>query len=304
MRPSLPFSLERLSRFSFQNIGRNLLLSVATTVMMGLILFIFNVILVLSVLTQSSLDDLGEKVDLIIYISDNASVYELTEMVKEIESLPVVLNANFTSKEAALQEFLSIYPDKEDPFTVYGIENPLPANIKIVTESPDQHSMVMEYLSGTAYSELLISTESSNENREIISRLLSVSNFTKKLIIGVTLTFIFGSLLMIMNAIHLSIFTRKREIQIMQLVGAAPRMIRFPFLFEGAFYSILAVFFSFILLIFFLEGTKLTDLATFQESFHPALILGIELIASIIIGVISSYLAITYYLKRTLVLES
>ena len=133
---------------------------------------------------------------------------------------------------------------------------------------------------------------------------MSVSNFTKKLIIGVTLTFMFGSLLMIMNAIHLSIFTRKREIQIMQLVGAKPRMIRFPFLFEGAFYSVLAVFFSFILLIFFLEGTKLGDLSSFQESFRPAIIFGIELIASIGIGVISSYLAITYYLKRTLVLES
>ena len=108
---------------------------------------------------------------------------------------------------------------------------------------------------------------------------------------------------MIMNAIHLSIFTRKTEIQIMQLVGAKPHMIRFPFLFEGALYSLIAVFFSFILLILFVEGTNLTSFSTFQESFNPALLFGLELLVSITIGIASSYAAINYYLKRTLVLE-
>lgn len=279
------------------------MLSVATTVMMGLILFIFNVIIVLNILTASSLDALGEKVDLILYISDDASVYEITDIINEIESIPVVESASYTSKESALEEFLDLYPDKSDPFTTYGIENPLPANIQVITESPDQHAMVTEYLEETAYSELFINIESSDENQEIVSRLLSVTNFTEKLVIGVIVTFIFGSLLMIMNAIHLSIFTRKTEIQIMQLVGAKPHMIRFPFLFEGALYSLIAVFFSFILLILFVEGTNLTSFSTFQESFNPALLFGLELLVSITIGIASSYAAINYYLKRTLVLE-
>lgn len=304
MRPRLAYNLRGLIRISLQNISRNMLLSIATTVMMGLILFIFNVIMVLNVLTAASLDSLGDKVDLILYISDDASVYELTEMVKEIESLPVVKNVTYKSKEDALAEFLDLYPEKSDPFTIYGIENPLPANIKIITEDPDQHGTVVDYLTGTAYANFLIDVESSDENQEIVARLLSVSSFTKKLVIGVVITFIFGSLLMIMNAIHLSIFTRKTEIQIMQLVGAKPSMIRFPFLFEGAFYSILAVFFSFILMILFLEGTNLTGFANFQEHFQPGLLFVLELLISILIGVISSAVAINYYIKRTLVLNS
>lgn len=289
----------RLGRLALQNLSRNMLLSIATIVMMGLIIFIFNVIMVLNVLAQSSLDQLGDKVDLILYINDEATSYEITEMTAEVASIPVVKSVTYTNKDEALTEFISLYPDKSDPFTVYGIENPLPSNLQIVTQSPDQHGIVIDYLEDSAYGTFLLDVESSNENQEIVARLLSVTNFTKQLIIGVTVTFIFGSLLMIMNAIHLSIFTRKKEIAIMQLVGANPNMIRFPFLFEGAFYSIAAVFFSFILLIFFLEGTNLNQFNGFQEGFQPALLFGLELAASLAIGVVSSYIAISYYLHES-----
>lgn len=297
-------NFKRLAQISIQNIGRNLLLSVATAVMMGLILFIFNVIMVLNVLTQATIEKIGEKVDLILYLSDSALPYEIDQMLKDIESLPVVKSAEYTSKTQALNEFLAEYPEKADPFTNYGIANPLPGNIKIVTDSPEEHSLVTDYMESTAYAQYLVDSESAGENREIVTRLVNVTDFTQKLIFGVIITFIFGSLLIIINAIHLSIFTRKLEIQIMQLVGANPNIIRFPFIFEGIVYSLIAVFFSFSLLIVFLEGSQLTALANFRDNFNPLLLFGSELIGSIIIGVLSSYIALNYYLKRTLILEN
>lgn len=303
MRPKSPRNFRRLSIMSFQNIGRNLLLSVATTVMMGLILFIFNVIMVLNFLTQASIDKVNEKVDLILYLSDSATPYQITELTKEIESLPSVTEVEYTSKEKALQEFLTLYPDKADPFTNYGIANPLPANVRIVTEKPEEQGMIVDYLRASSYSGLLLDIESSNENQEIVSRLVKVTNFTEKLIIGVIVTFVFGSLLIIINAIHLSIFTRRREIQIMQLVGARPSMIRFPFIFEGAIYSLVAVVFSFMLLIFFLEGANLDSFSDFKEHWNPLFFFGTELIGSLALGIISSVIAINYYLRKTLVLD-
>lgn len=304
MRPRFTYHLKRLSRISLQNVGRNLLLSTATTVMMGLILFIFNVIMVLNTLTQASLNDLAEKIDLIIYLDDAGSIYELNNLLKEVESLPIVKEVEFTSSDEALQEFITLYPDKSDPFTVYGIENPLPANLRIVTETPDQHALVLEELQNSPYADMLLDVESSGENELIASRLLSLTQFTQKLIIGVIITFIFGSLLMIMNAIHLSIFTRKTEIQIMQLVGARTSMIQLPFLFEGALYSFIAVFFSFFLLMFFLEGTSLSDYLSFNAAWSPLWLFVTELFVSVLIGVLSSLAASHFYLKRTLVLEN
>lgn len=304
MRIRLRHNFKRLAQISFQNIGRNLLLSVATAVMMGLILFIFNVIMVLNVLTQATIEKIAEKVDLIVYLSDETLPYEIDRIVKDIESLPVVKSVQYTSKREALTEFLAEYPEKADPFTNYGIANPLPGNIKIVTEKPEEHAAVREHLEKASYARYLVDTESAGENQEIVERLISVTNFTQKLIFGVIITFIFGSLLIIINAIHLSIFTRKLEIQIMQLVGANPNIIRFPFIFEGMVYSLIAVFFSFSLLMVFLEGSHLTALANFNANFNPLLLFGLELAGSIAIGVLSSYIALNYYLKRTLILES
>lgn len=303
MRPRFAHNLKRLVHISFQNVGRNLLLSVATTVMMGMILFIFNVIMVINVLTQSSLDQLAEKIDLIVYLDDQSSVLQINELVNEVESLPVVQKVTFTSSDEALQEFIDLYPDKSDPFTVYGIENPLPANLKIVTEAPDQHRMVMDYLEKSPYAGLLMDVESSDENQAIASKLLHVTRFTQKLIIGVVISFIFGSLLMIMNAIHISIFSRKTEIQIMQLVGAKPAMIQFPFVFEGALYSGIAVFFSFFLLMFFLKGTSLSSYLVFKSNWGPFVWFMLEFVLSIGVGALSSFLAAHFYLKRTLILE-
>lgn len=303
MRPRSHYNLKRLSQISFQNIGRNLLLSLATITMMGLILFIFNVIISLNLLTQSSLNELGKKVDLIIYLDDEASIYAVTEILQDIETIPVVESVTYTSKEEALKNFLGGDQAQSQALELYEIDNPLPANIQIVTQSPDQHELVLDYLDESGYADLLLETESANENQAIVSRLLSVSQFTTQLMIGVTITFILGSLLMIINAIHLSIFTRKKEIQIMQLVGAKPGMIRFPFMFEGAIYSLGAVVLSFVLLYLFLRGTQLDQFPLFQASFSPLKLFLWESLASLSVGLISSTIAISYYLKRTLILD-
>lgn len=278
-------------------------MSVATSIMMGLILFIFNVVMVLNILTESSIDKLGQKVDLIIYISDEAGTYEVTQILNNLKALPVVKDAEYTNKETALAEFLQSYPEKSDPFTEYGLDNPLPSNIRIVTEQPADQQIVLEYIKNSSYKNYFLDIESSKENQEIVNKLVSLTNFAKKLILGVIVTFVFGSLLIIINAIHLSIFTRKTEIQIMQLVGAKPYMIMTPFIFEGAIYSIIAVLFSTALLFLFLVGSNLTNIVNFNESFNPFILFGLEFLGSLIIGIASSGIALNYYLKRNFILE-
>jgi cell division transport system permease protein len=272
--------------------------------MMGLILFIFNVIWSLNVLAQNSLEQLETKVDLILYVDDSTSLYDITDMKNTLDSLPEVVEVDYTSKEEALENFLSQYPDKEALFTSYGLENPLPANFRIVTDSPEDHTEVLTYIEASPYGEYLLEVESASENQEIVERLVNVRDFTQTLVIGVIFAFVLGSLFMIMNAVHLSIFTRKTEIQIMQLVGAHPSMIRFPFLFEGALYSVLAVLFSFALLALFVIGTDLTSFLDLSEGLNPLVFLGVELLISLMIGLLSSLLAINFYLKRTFALDS
>lgn len=303
MRPRLAHSFRRLVELSFQSLHRNLLLTVATTIMMGLILFIFNVIMALNILTQNSLDELAKKVDLIVYLTEDATLYEVTQLVNEIQGNPNVVDIEYTSKDTALENFMAEYPDQSDPFTKYNLENPFPGSLRIVTNDPSQHQEVLDQITGSSYSELMLSTESTKENQEIVERLLNVTDFTRKLILGVVISFLIGSLVMGMNAIHLSIYTRKTEIQIMQLVGARPLMIYAPFLLEGAVYSLFALLFSGVLLILFLKGTELLPYLQFESVSTPLLLAGAEALLCILVGISASTLAVKLYLKRSLILD-
>lgn len=301
MRSSSRLYLGRLITLSFQNLGRNLFLSLATTLMMGLILFIFNVVMILNGLARSSIEQVEEQVDLIVYLESNLSTQTINDLIQEVESIPIVTQVEYTSEEQALQEFLEHNPDKVDIFAEYNFENTLPASLKIVTEQPDQHDMIMEYLNDSEFASYLEPVKSSEENASIAQRLSDVIHFTEKLIIGVLLTFIVGSSLMILNAIHLSIFTRQKEIQIMQLVGARPAMIYIPFLVEGLLYSFIAVIFSTGLTVLFLSAINLFAFAKAGTSLEPWQLLLLELGASIGIGILASLFAIRYYLRRKMV---
>lgn len=303
MRPRSSHSLRRLIKLAFQNVHRNFLLSVATVLMMGLILFIFNVMLMLNVLTQSSLEELGRKVDLIIYLTDNASLYEVTQLVNELETQAEIVEVQYTSKEDALKDFLSEYPDQQDPFAEYGIANPLPSSLRIVTEHPTEHQSVLNFIKESSYGEFLLDTESTDENQEITARLLGLTDFTQKLIVGVLLAFLVGTLMMSMNAVHLSIFNRKTEIQIMQLVGAKPSMIYNPFLVEGALYSVLATLFSGVLLGIFLKSTNLLPYLNFENRASPWTLAFLEILCSIAMGLLASSIAVKMYLRRSLALD-
>ncbi|QQR55248.1 FtsX-like permease family protein [Candidatus Peregrinibacteria bacterium] len=304
MRPRSPHSLRRLAILALQNVHRNWLLSAATILMMGLILFIFNVMLLLNILAQNSLDELGKKVDLIVYLTDEASLYEVTELANALETQAEIVQVEYTSKDDALKAFLAQYPDQKDPFKEYGIENPLPGSLRIVTETPGDHADVLQFIQDSVYGEFLLDTESTNENQTIAERLLNLTAFTQKLILGVLVAFLIGTLLMSMNAVHLSIFNRKTEIQIMQLVGAKPFTIYSPFLMEGALYSVLATCFSGLLLSIFLKSTQLLPHLNFAQKSSPFTLAGLEFLCSIALGLLASSLAVRLYLHRSLVLDN
>ncbi len=271
--------------------------------MMGLILFVFNIILTLNFLTQNSLNELEKKVDLIIYLDEEASLYEVTQLVDEIQSNPDVLKVEYTTKETALENFLASYPDQADPFTKYELENPFPGSLRIVTEDPSKHDQILKQISRSPYGKWMLSTESSEENQEIVERLLKITDFTRKLIFGVILSFLFGALIMGMNAIQLSIFTRKTEIQIMQLVGAKPLTIYLPFMLEGVFHSLLALLFSGGLLVLFIIGTDVLPYLALENTEGILVIALLEVFLCTLLGLGASSLAVRLHLKRSLVLD-
>jgi len=288
--------LNRSIKLAFKNLWRNKFLSLATIAVIALILFIFNVILTINVLSTAIINDIYKQVDIIVYLQDNADIFEVNTLIEKINSMKGVLNVTYTTKEEALADYLELYPEQGNPFEAYGIDNPLPANIQITTESPENHPQINKILE--QYKDLTLTTESNAENQTLVDQVLAIGTYTQNLILTIILIFVASSFLIIMNAMYLSIWNRRQEIEIMELVGAPLRSIRWPFLIEGAVVSVLATLISLFLIGTFISSLSLPiTISSFSTTQSLLIIILFEIIISLSIGVLSSSMAIEHHLK-------
>lgn len=294
----MPSSLRRSIQMASQNLWRNKLLTSATVLIMALILFIFNVIFTVNLIAQSTITELKSKVDLILYLQDDADPLIVNQLQNELRAFPETQDILYTSKEDALEGLLAKYSDEINPFADSQLENPLPSSLQIITEHPEDHEIILSYLKQANYESLILDVESNRENQQIASNLLKVTDFSEKLLLGIILTFILGSLLIVANAIAMTIFHRKKEIHIMKIVGANLNFIRSPFLIEGAIYGIMSVILSMGLLILFVKNIDLTQIGFLSNGINYSLLFISQFIICAIIGMVSSHIALRYYLKR------
>lgn len=298
---SLPLSFTRSLRLAIDNLLRNKFLTIATILLMALILLIFNIIFSVNLIARQGIADLQEKVDLIVYLENDADAILINQVVQALDKLPEVTSVIYTTKEEALASLLDKYSDKINPFTTFDLDNPLPASLQIITAQPEDHQTVLEYLNLPNYEGLFLDIEMNAENEQIVTNLTQITQFSEKILFGIVTTFLIGSLLIIANAIHVTIFNRKREIEIMRLVGANLHFIRSPFVIEGAFYGLGSVLLSFGVFILFAQAIDLSSITWLQGEIYYGRLFVVQLLASLLLGMSSSLLAIQHYLNKQLI---
>lgn len=303
-------SLARAFSLSFSNMWRNKYLTIATVLVMGVLIFIFNIILGVNYVTQEALKDLTRKVDIIVYLKDDTEYYQVQQMIKELKDLDGIVDAIYTSKTDALKIVSQTRPKTAEFLSKYGIDNPLPASLNITTTRPELHIMVQQFLNQEKYRNLLSNTITDTQSQNAATQaatknLLQLSTSTNQIIFWIFVIFISGSILIISNAILLTIYNRQREIYIMRLVGATHNFIRLPFIFEGLFYGVLSMLIAALLLWLMASQINIAEvsIASYLSSISVTKIFFIELGASMLLGVICSFLAVYFYLKSKLILE-
>lgn len=269
---------------------------------MGTILFIFNIILAVNFITESSLSSLSQKVDIVLYITDSTTPDETQQMIKEFRMINGVTDVSYTSKEDALAKIKNMYPNIYQSFTKYDLANPLPASISVKTSDPTIHKTIENYLKGSRFSAFITNISNTNgaENSpesDIISsvakNLEKVTEFSRQIIFWVIIVFVFGGILIILNAIQMATFTRRKEIQIMKLVGANFSYIKLPFIIEGVLYAIFSLILNLVLLSFLSDRIDIKD-------FNLSSLLIFELAITIILAICSSLLAVHNHLRKNI----
>ena len=216
---------------AWRSIRANAAVSVAATVTVLIAVFILGAFIPSFLYVQSTVDSQKDKVDIDAYISDSATVPQVEGLRTQLVALQgqgQVESFTYVSKDDALVE---LRERLKDPSILEELpSNPLPAKFNIKPVDPENAQGIIDQISDSPAidQELGISY-----GAETADRLLSVARFIQWAGLGLITILLVASILLIGNTIRLSIFARRREVEVMKLVGATNWFIRWPFVIEG-----------------------------------------------------------------------
>ncbi|MBU3925106.1 permease-like cell division protein FtsX [Patescibacteria group bacterium] len=307
--------LKRIFKTAIVNFWRNGSINIATTGIMTVTLLSISILVILTFLGNSLIENFKTKIDISVYFFSEALEEDILKVRDEVVALPEVREILYISKEQAWERFKVQYSD--NPVISQGIgeldENPLFATLSIKAKNMDQYSKINEFLSNARFKDT-IQKVSFDDNKTQIAKLSLITKTAQKDGAIVILVFVIISLFVIFNAVRLTMYNYKQEVKIMNLVGAGKWYIQLPFIIEGALYGIIGSIFSISILAGMIFLTKDaqniesflyggSSAGVFKDSLTEyfknnfLLIFGVQLAAGIFIGVLSSLIAIRKYMK-------
>jgi len=273
-------------------------------------LFVIGSLVFMSAILTTSLDEIQKKVDINVYFVTSATGDDMLTLQKTIEKLPEVLSVSFTSREDALADFKTRHQNDEGALTALDEldDNPLGASLNIRAKSPSQYENIANFLQGknilSAEGTSIVEKVTYAQHKVAIDKLNKIINAVHQLGVILAIVLALVSILITFNTIRLAIYISKEEIAVMRLVGASRTYIRGPFMITGIMYGVVS---GLITLVIFYPVTLWLGNAT--ESFLVGLnvfkyyiqnlgqITLIILGSGVVIGAISSFLAVRKYLK-------
>ena len=298
-------TLKRTFTQALKNFFRNGLMSFAALGIMTFSLYLIGLLIFISLAGNLIFKNLEAKADISVYFKLDVTEEIILEAKKEIEKNNAVLSATYVSKDQALAIFKA--ENTNEPIILESLEeigeNPLLASLTIQAKDPNQFPAIYEAINQPAFKENL-SRINYEKNKGLIDKIIASIGTVKKVGLALGIIFCCISILIIFNAVRLTIYNQKQEIEIMRLVGASNNYIRLPYIFEGIFYALGGTILA---LIFSILTIKLADSHFSEKVLNQSLssffwqnlltIAYAQLLLGIILGVFSSLIAIRKYLK-------
>jgi cell division transport system permease protein len=181
--------------------------------------------------TTGTANEVRGRVVLDVYVSPEASPAERSELERALESTDNVKSVDYISKSEALEELGRKVTDTDEKIELLGT-NPLPDLFRVTPDDPDELHVIEDTLVVRGEPQLPAVDDVRNREGET-DKILSATGLVKALAAGLAALLVFASIALVANTIRLSIFARRREVEVMKLVGATNWFIRWPFVIEG-----------------------------------------------------------------------
>lgn len=216
------------------NLVRNLTLTLASLLTVAIALAFVAVSFLIGTGINQSFLGLRSDVQMFVYMNPTATEEQIDSVRSSLEDNPQVESITFLDREATFEEFQRLFEDQPDFVDAIRPEE-LPQSFRVKPTSTDADVVAAvgsEFESMTG----VLRVEYAEEYARQVQRSLTTLNSWVR-IFGIALIFV--SVLLIFNTIRTAVFARRREIEVMRLVGASNWFIRLPFMAEGLVQGIL-----------------------------------------------------------------
>ncbi len=213
-----------------QGFTRNPAMSIASTLTVTLMLTLLAFFMTTDRGLQAAVTVLEGKVELALYIDDNAKVSDVLALKARIAANPAVARVDYVTKDQALQRLRDIAANRPD-FTLADISaNPLPASLEIKMADPREAKRLAQDLRDEVGKGIVYDVV---DNPQVVDQLLTITRVLSVGGIAILAMMLFVALFVIVNTIRIAVHARRDEIEIMKLVGATDWFVRWPFILEG-----------------------------------------------------------------------
>lgn len=205
--------------------------TVVTVILLGVLIPIFQT-------TQAKSNQVRDSLETRVAIFDDATKAEIAKLEDQLRAIPHVASVRLISKSEALDELTEdLGKQKSGELLTQLHSNPLPANFSVKADDASNLDSVEAAITppGPNGKPQPISpiVQDQFNRQEDSKKIEQVTSALKIVLTVITALLIVASLMLVGNTIRLSIYTRRREVEVMRLVGATRWFIRWPFMIEG-----------------------------------------------------------------------
>jgi cell division transport system permease protein len=193
--------------------------------------------------TNGAANSVRERVLVDVYMKTSATGADDARVQKELLNVPHVKTVQFVSKQQAYTQQAA-----QDP-QAYALlaSNPLPDTFHVIPDNPSNVLTIRNELTPSG-GMLDAAIQSVSNKKNDTKKILEVTNLVTITAAALTILLTIASVLLIANTIRLSLYARRREVEVMKLVGATDWFIRWPFVIEGTIVGAAGAFLAIVVL--------------------------------------------------------
>ena len=216
-----------LFREAARSLTRNLWMAVAAVTTVAISLFVLAVFVVVSTNVTHVTTLLQNEVELRVFVKPKTTRAQEMAFLSQVKTWPEVRKVHFFTKSQAAQQLKKEFPNNNALFQVIQRSNPLFDGYNVYTKSPSQIPAVAKQFEKQPIVNNVVYQGTVVKRLTRLGHIVKVAGWIVEGLLAV------ATLLIIVNTIRLAVFARRREIQVMRLVGATNWFIRWPFILEG-----------------------------------------------------------------------